>query len=129
MSPIQLFRVLLPSWKFFDRAAPVPGLWVRYSRDGATWNEWIDRLPPGGDRDWERLFWNPRENERFAAFAVLSQFAEDPKDPVSLELVTRLAVRGLSGDPDPGPGAAAMQFKLVSDGRDLFVFQPMRVPR
>jgi len=131
MRAIQLFRVLLPSWKFFDRVASVPRLWVRFSQDGKSFSDWIDRLPRKGSRDWGRLFLNPRENKLFAAHSLLSQFAEAPEEGASKDLVVRLALHGLTGDPvlDESLKAAQLQFRIEVFGRELFLSQPIAVLR
>lgn len=126
-------RVLLPAWRFFDRAAPSPYLLVRWAMPGASPGAWspIDRAP----REPLRWAFAPRANLLLAYHAAIEQLVAElgelalaePAEPdaieadpaivnrVSYALVSRIAgaqlpdrVRGLPG--------AVFQWKLVVPG-------------
>jgi hypothetical protein len=95
---IDRFRVLLPSWRFFDRAVASPQLYV--AEAGGTWRPLV--APP---RRWFNWAFAPAANLVLAYRAVVDQLvaeisALDPETPdddpaitgsVSYELVTRIA--------------------------------------
>ena len=90
----QLFRVLLPSWKFFDGRVDAAVLLYRLSDDGIVFGDWILCIPKTGKRSWKKLFLNTRENYLFAAHALIEYLKNDLSDgsdpAVSLELVKNL---------------------------------------
>ena len=94
MQVAAIFRVLLPSWKFFDGVVDAPVLQYRLSRDGVSFNDWAPCIPKTGIRTWKKLWVNSRENYLFACHALveyLKNDLEDGSDPaVSLELVKNL---------------------------------------
>ena len=114
---IQLFRVLLPSWKFFDGTVDAPVLWYRLSDDGVQFGDWILSVPKAGKRSWNKLFLNSHENYLFAAHALLEYLKNDLNDQadpsVSLELVKNLVEFQMNHTPvKPN---AFYQFKLNED--------------
>lgn len=81
---ISLFRALLPSWRFFDRAGDVVHLSYRIMDDQGQPGEWL-RHPRPPPRPWKALVHNPEGNLFLASQATvdrladeLSAFAEDP---------------------------------------------------
>jgi hypothetical protein len=115
---IQLFRVLLPSWKFFDGTVDAPILWHRLSSDGVQFDEWIQSIPKAGKRSWKNLFLNTRENYLFAAHALLeylkNDFQEQSDPKVSLELVKNLVEFQIKLQV-PTQGKSYFQFKFNDD--------------
>jgi hypothetical protein len=106
-----LFRVLLPSWRFFDRAAALPRMEVRYGEDENELGPWSNPFPVQPHRAWGRIFLNARENEKFAAYGVISQFIEDPDNPVSKALIERLAEQCLRRM--GSPAEKLLQFRIL----------------
>jgi hypothetical protein len=95
---IDRFRVLLPSWRFFDRAVASPQLYI--AEAGGAWQPFA--APP---RRWFNWAFAPAANLALAYRSVIEQLvaeisALDPATPdddpaitgsVSYELVTRIA--------------------------------------
>ena len=110
-------RVLLPAWRFFDRAEPAPVLLVRIA--GAAWTPLA--AGPRGLTTWA---FAPRGNLALAYHAAVAQLvaevdeldAELPDDApaitglVAYELVTRIAHEAAGGQP--------CAWKIVVDGGD-----------
>ena len=110
-----VFRVLIPTWRFFEELAPLPTMEVR--RGEAPWQE--VRLTPVEPLRWRHLFLNPAGNRALAARALLERLAAEPEDPISRALVRRLAGEHLPA----GPGAG--ELRLMSDGQELLRLGPL----
>jgi hypothetical protein len=98
---LQLFRVLLPSWKFFDGVAPAPELFYRICQNSglnaaATQSPWTLCIPKIKSRSFENIFINEYENYLFSSHALIEYLKDDLRegcDPsVSLELVRLLVI-------------------------------------
>ena len=110
-------RVLLPAWRFFDRAEPAPLLLVR-----AGAGAWTPLA--AGPRGWTTWAFAPRGNLALAYHAAVAQLVADvdaldaelpDDDPaitglVAYELVTRIAREAAGGAP--------FAWKVVVDGAD-----------
>ena len=118
LAPVQLLRVLFPSWRFFDSAAPTPRLLVRTAEPGAPLGTYRDALPPL-PRRWSSLFLNAEGNLRLAYHGLLERLvsdvaeleegdAEGARGLVSYELVMNLARASLSA----AERAERFQFKV-----------------
>lgn len=91
---IQLFRALIPSWRFFDGNVDAANLYFRMSDDQTNFSDWILCIPKTGKRTFKNLFLNSRENYLFACHALVEYLKNDLEDQadstVSLELVKNL---------------------------------------
>lgn len=118
LARLQLFRVLFPSWRFFDSAAPTPRLMVRTAQPGEPLGAYHDALP-ALPRRWSALFLNAEGNLRLAYHGLLERLvsdlaeldegdAESARQLLSYELVVNLARASLR-DVQP---ADRFQFKV-----------------
>jgi len=73
---LQLFRVLFPSWRFFDGPIEQPVLFYRVAAGGGEWSAWqvALRRPP---RKWHSLFLNGEGNLFLACYTLLDQLEDD----------------------------------------------------
>jgi hypothetical protein len=127
---LRSFRALLPSWRFFDRAAPSPRLFVRVA--GADW------LPfAAGPRPGLTPLFAPSANLSLAYGSVIDRFVQElgdleldgdapadgiERDPrvtslVSYELVTRIARTMVAP-------AARYQWKIVVPDEGDYIVSP-----
>ena len=117
---LQLMRILIPSWRFFDEAGDHAILEIQ--SDGVTW---VDALP-AQPRPASALVFNPRGNLRFAEHSLLEQFttdlAETPpselhrfEESVSYQLVERLARQSVA------PSTVSFAFRVRNLERVLWV--------
>ena len=115
-----LVRALVPSFRFFDNAAPVPVLLVRTASSVDAWGAFRAVLPPPR-RTLSTLFVNARGNLRLAYYGLLEQLVADlnhiPDDDseaartlVSYRLVQDLARECVLAD--LAEGTVYFQFKL-----------------
>lgn len=129
---LQLFRVLIPSWRFFGSSFAVPILWVKYIYSDQTESLWQKRLKsnpsvaPG--RPWKRLWLNSEENHLLSCQALLSQLEIDLATPssepsVSAQLVQRLALLNLPGDPHTAERKKAeqIQYRITFPHREDYL--------
>jgi hypothetical protein len=118
---LRFFRALLPSWRFFDRAAPSPQLFVRHGSPLGDWQPFT-----GGPRPALTPLFAPSANLHLAYCAVVERFVQElgdldleeaapadgvERDPrvtqlVSYEVVTRIARTMV-------PSGARFQWKVV----------------
>ena len=114
---IQLFRVLLPSWKFFDGLVDAPVLYHRVSQDGVNFGEWSQTIPKAQKRRFKNLLLNSNENYLFAAHALLEYFKNDLQEKsdsqVSLELIKNLVLYRLK-ELDQISEVSFFQIRLIS---------------
>jgi hypothetical protein len=75
---IHLFRVLFPTWRFFEDVGVVPQLWHRYIGDQSP-EEWQLTLPPL-KRNYFMLFFNPWGNVTLAYGSLLESLLTDIND-------------------------------------------------
>ena len=128
-------RSLLPAWRFFDRVAPVPSLWIRWAAPGGGFGPWsVSDDGPRGVLSWafapeanlvlayhvavEQLVAEIAELE-LAAPAGPGEIETDPAivGRASYEVVSRIARRYAPAAVRARPGAR-LQWKLVVPGRD-----------
>jgi hypothetical protein len=121
---LQLFRVLLPSWKFFDDVPEVPELWISFSKDPLTWRKVI---PDVVSRSWHHLFLNQKECERFACYSILNQMVWDLENgsfpsSVSAELCEKLVLQRIekNGWQDEVGKSGTFRFRLTLNGTPFF---------
>lgn len=112
---LKLFRVLIPSWRFFDAPGIEPYLKHRVGPRAESLGKWIETLPRSKRRPWN-LFLNSKNNLITAYYGLVLQFLDDLEtvNPVSYELVTRM-VREFSQEEN------CLQWKLVANDEDLFI--------
>lgn len=112
-SILQLFRSLIPYWKFFDRFGYVPRLFYRFETKD-QWSEWQD-FHPQLHFSWFQLFHNPHVNLVMWEQSLLSQLVDDTKEvkPHQVEnLETYLWVRDLVADRVQAQGFHCFQFEI-----------------
>jgi hypothetical protein len=68
---LQLFRVLVPSWRFFDELGDINRLYYRYGADRDRLGKWMG-YSEEPKRNPGTLFLNPRGNLHLANIALLS---------------------------------------------------------
>lgn len=73
---LALFRVLLPSWRFFEQVHPGPRLWCRFAALDAEFGSWQEllRAPPAG---WQPVLINARGNLRLACLSAVEQLCNE----------------------------------------------------
>ncbi len=109
---LQLFRALIPSWRFFNDTMTVAVLEGRkLPVDGQT-ESWIPLLPKRGQRAFYELFYNPRDTILFASHAALEQFVTDPKSLTSQKLIESLARDYLT--------TPQFEFRVLLDGEEIY---------
>ncbi|MFN0248495.1 MAG: hypothetical protein ACKV2T_16500 [Kofleriaceae bacterium] len=86
---LQFLRALLPSWRFFDRAAPSPQLFVRVA--GGAWTPFA-----GGSRPAFSPLFAPSANLHLAYTSVVEQLVAELGD---LDLDGDAPADGLERDP------------------------------
>lgn len=78
---LKLFRALVPSWGFFDRAGAVPHLFYRIREpqtdSSSSFGEWKNALTPAPARRWYNLIFNPQGGEFLAYHSLLQQLIDD----------------------------------------------------
>ena len=131
---LRFLRALLPSWRFFDRAAPSPQLVV--SVDGGEWRPVL-----GGARLALAPLFAPRANLHLAYVSVVEQLVNElgdldlegdapadgiERDPrvtelVGYQLVARIAATVV-------PPSARYQWKILVEDEDYIVSPELRAP-
>ena len=73
---LQLFRILIPSWRFFGGLSEQSILFYRVAVEGGELGAWRNALtrPP---RKWYSLFLNAEGNLFLACYALLDQLEDD----------------------------------------------------
>ena len=114
----QLGRLLLPSWKLFDRDSPALSIELRVGADGHSLGPWRAYAAPGSDAPFD-----PQRSLAWGWRALLAQLAADVGEtdadaPQALlhEVSYRLVRQALERD----LAAPTYQFKLTAD-ETLFV--------
>lgn len=74
---LKQFRVLFPSWRFFESLTPIPKVYYRISRDGVSFLNWQEFQFNEGPRQWYHLFYNPMANLRLTYRVQIEQFLND----------------------------------------------------
>jgi len=141
LASLHLFRVLFPSWRFFDEVDLAPVLWVRISNNAdafgsEAFGEWTECLRKTGARTWTGLFLNGRENALHACHSLLKQFVlnleeGDAESSVSLELVENLVLTSLINLKmiPADPKASYFQFKLCIGEEEVFLSRAALIPQ
>jgi hypothetical protein len=133
---LTLFRVLWPSWRFFEDIAPAPRLFGRVAARGEDFGAWRELLP-GPARRPSALFLNAAGNLHLACHAVLEQFQSEleeasPDAPVSeligYGLVANIAAYELRASERESPHAR-FQFRLVDGERELVTSPALELGR
>jgi hypothetical protein len=96
---LKLFRVIIPSWRFFDELGDVSELFYRFGPESSKLGSWI-RYSEQPKRNLGALFLNPRENLYLASLSLISDL------PESAPLVRNL-----------------VQWKIAQTHSDKFFFQ------
>jgi hypothetical protein len=78
-----LFRVFIPSWRFFDELGEVSHLYYRFGADPESLGDWI-QYSEKPNRHLGALFLNPRGNLHLANMGLISEL------PSTQELVENL---------------------------------------
>lgn len=76
------FRILIPTWRFFDKAATVPKLYV------LTGQDWVSALEPERLK-WYSFFVNPMGNFYHAVCNALDHLLRFPEDKDANRIVHR----------------------------------------
>lgn len=76
---LQLFRVLFPSWKFFDDVAAIPTLHYRLETSPDLFTQW-EEIPKKPQRRLLGIFVNPELNCYLACQSLLQQLESDIGD-------------------------------------------------
>lgn len=134
---LTLFRVLVPSWRFFDGVSAHPTLTVRIAEPGTdAFGPWTTLLPPPRHH-WWHVVWNPAGNLSFASHSLLGRLRSDLEeldpdddrpddaqrdaaDLVSYQLVVNLVRWWLRSRAGTG---ARVQFRLT-DGLPVAGIEP-----
>ena len=114
---IPIPRVLLPSWRFFDRsgesAVEAPQLWIR-----VTETEWMPALEPKKrGRSIGALFFNARENLNLALQSLVDRMAGE-LDPHS---VTYDLLLNWATECARDRGLGFVQFKITCGGEVILI--------
>ena len=121
---VQLLRMLLPSWRFFEELGDVPRLEFREGSDDSL-GPWQPVIVPLR-RSMRRLVYNPDGNLALACESLLQQLIGDVADLaqptsdvvaglVSYRLTRNLVEQRIAKD------ASAYQFQVVLGGEDVIV--------
>lgn len=74
---LKLFRVLFPSWRFFETLQPIPRIYFRVGTGRLDHSAWKPLLIPSPPRRLRHLFHNPEENLRLAFQVQVEQLLND----------------------------------------------------
>jgi hypothetical protein len=113
---LQLMRVIIPSWRFFDQPDEPLLLETRVN----TKDAWIPLLTPRR-RPFYAVIFNPGGNLRFAMHALLEQFISDLEDgdeiaiDVSSALVQNLVKQQLTERGVVGPKSFQFRIRTTTD--------------
>jgi hypothetical protein len=126
MIPHFLFRVLIPSWRFFDHADALAKLHVRQKDAGGAWDEWRPLLRPDPESV-VNFFCNANGNLQHAKCNLLDRLVQEISEQqnsdhisllVSYQMMRLLVYQELQ------EVAHAFQFKISvnRDSQDLDMF-------
>lgn len=90
-------RVVVPSWRFFDRIVPGPRLLYRMQAPGAEFEPW-EPLFRDETRPLSALLFNPRGNLRLAYYGLLEQLTDDLAELADADQAERLVSYALVRD-------------------------------
>lgn len=76
-SNFRIFRVLFPSWRFFEDITPIPKVYYRIQQNGFVYTPWIELQFSPGPRKFSHLFHNPDENLRITYQVQIEQLLND----------------------------------------------------
>ncbi len=111
------FRVLIPSWRFFDQTSAVPKLYARVTHRGQIGSSWLPVLAPP-QLKWYSLFLNPEGNLYHANCNLLDHLLQSPEDAEARRILHRvvrhflLQARGVERP-------ASYEFQLKADDETI----------
>ncbi len=73
----KLFRVLFPSWRFFESITPIPKISYRINKTGLIYSPWQELNLFSEKRRPFNLFYNPSENLRITYQGQIEQLLND----------------------------------------------------
>lgn len=129
---IQLFRALVPSWRFFDSRLDALALYYRFGPDEDRLSPYHPALKPHGTRGWGSLFLNPHENLRLAACSAVEILIQEAhqtleaeveriEQSVSYQIVLRIARQELRRSQQSSVNhPKIIQFKITAE-EDLLI--------
>jgi hypothetical protein len=128
----QLFRVLIPAWRFFDQKGDVPVLYYRTSVNGLDFSNWKNALALRPQRNIRTLFVNGEGNAFLACHTLIEQLVDDlyeealPKDSfqesVSFRLVENLVRNRILIQESARPGTSELRFQFkITTPDDLLI--------
>ncbi|MBX2988345.1 MAG: hypothetical protein KF802_10660 [Bdellovibrionaceae bacterium] len=131
-----LLRVLLPSWRFFERAGQVPQLAYRLLPSDPAPGAWIP-CPAPVSRSWRHLVLNPRGNRNLAFHGLVERLMMDLNEweddrlnefssSVSYALVTEMVKFHLRRD--SGLKEGRFQFKIFVADEDVLLSEEHALP-
>lgn len=89
---VELFRLLLPRWKFFDCLGPSPQVEFRWIDSRGQWSDWtVCFSKEERSRAWAELFWSPQDSCHLLVQSRVERL---------LELDSRAETAGLLNNPD-----------------------------
>jgi hypothetical protein len=71
------FRVLFPSWRFFESLTPIPKVYYRISFEDQSVSDWQEFYFHEPTRKWHHLFFNPMANLRLTYRVQIEQLLND----------------------------------------------------
>ncbi len=82
---LKLFRILFPSWRFFEGTTPIPKIFYRTSPNAVSYGEWqaLPRYIP--HRTIKKLFHNPEENLNLTYQSQIEQLLNDISELSSIK--------------------------------------------
>lgn len=89
---MNLVKILIPSWRFFDRPSDLAFLYVRTQTKDGIWSAWRPCLNPPLTKI-TNLFLNPMGNLYLACQSLVNRFAEEVSNHqthTSLDYIKRL---------------------------------------
>lgn len=75
---MKLFRILFPSWRFFEGLTPIPKIFYRVSPNNKNYGEWLPLIIQNNpQRSIQNLFHNAQENLQLTYQAQIEQVVND----------------------------------------------------
>jgi hypothetical protein len=122
---MNLFRALIPSWRFFDGFESVTALQFRViSDEGQESGAWKAALPLNEARSFGAIFFNPKGNLRLACLSLVERLMEEDElttESVSYRLVENLVRYQLRNSGAECSSEARFQFRITSGGEEVLV--------
>ena len=111
LSTFDCIRVLIPSWRLFDRVGLIPRVYVRTGLDSGGEGDWISVLE-APRVTWWGLFLNPEGNLHHAFCNAVDRLVDDPQNSANQKVVRKIVHYHLKQRLMWPPGRA-FQFKVV----------------